>query len=60
MSVRIKKVTKIGNGKYISESYKPSEYFFIILLRFIFRFFIFSIILTPFYLLKLFFLLSEQ
>lgn len=53
MSVRIRRTTKIGNGKYISESYKPSEYLFILVLKSILKFFLFIFFSLPFYILKL-------
>jgi len=54
MSVRIRRFTKIGNGKYISESYKPSEYFFITITKWGLKFFFLEL---PFYIIKLTFFL---
>jgi hypothetical protein len=52
MSTRIRKHTKIGKGKYVVESYSPSQYIFISIVNAISKAFVFIGFKFPYHVLK--------
>lgn len=52
MSIRIRKNTRIGKGKYISESYSPGQYIFINVINGIIKMIVFIGFKLPYYIIK--------
>lgn len=60
MGIRIRQNTKLGNGRYLQESYSVSQYIIIRIIAYSIRFLVFLMLNLPFYMIKTVFFLLRQ